>query len=331
MIRFVLFFLFISFFNLSRSFTKNKLINFQPKVIYDKDNRKDFYEIKDKKIRDLSLATVALFDSSSLKAANDAETLFKINAYTLKDSYNLCSSEKYLHQPAAAFCTGFLIAPDLIISAGHCALDQSDCENIHFVFDYKFSTKTQKQIQIPKSSIYFCKELMSQSDDTFLDHSIIKLDRPVTDRKPLKIRTKGLIQKNTKIFVMGYPSGIPLKITKGGARVSKVSETSFLANLDTFQGNSGSAVLNSKTYEVEGILVRGETDYKYNLENSCNLTNVCLKKDNCSGEGIVKITSIKKEIDNALNSKKSDNLIRNDDNCENDIYCEADDGENYFL
>ena len=36
--------------------------------------------------------------------------------------------------------------------------------------------------------------------------------------------------------------------------------TWFMANLDSFEGNSGSAVFNELTGEVEGILVRGKPD-----------------------------------------------------------------------
>lgn len=300
MFRFILFFLFISFFNLSNSFSKKKLINFQPKVVYEKDNRKEFYEIKDQKIKNLSLATVALFDTFLLNPVDSAETLFEVNAETLGEGYQLCSTEKYLDQSIGAFCSGFLIAPDIIISAGHCVTSQSSCEDTQFVFDYKFSKKTQTQIQISKNSIYSCKKLMAQNESFVLDYSIIKLDRPVTDRKPLKLRTKGEIKKDTEIFITGHPSGIPLKITQGGAKVSQVENTYFLTNLDAFQGNSGSAVVNSITHEVEGILVNGETDYIYDLQNSCNIINVCLKATNCIGEGAIKITSLQTEINNAL-------------------------------
>lgn len=324
MLRFILFFLLISFFNLNSSFAKNELINLQPKVVYGKDNRKEFYEIKNKKIRDLSLATVALFDVFSLAATNNAETLFEIDANTLEESYQLCSKEKYLNQPTGAFCSGFLIAPDLIISAGHCIISQSDCEDTQFVFDYKFLKKAQTQIKIPKNSIYSCKKLIAQEENLELDYSIIELDRPVTDRQPLKMRTTSEVKKDTAVFVMGYPSGIPLKITQGRAKISQVESTYFLADLDTFQGNSGSAVLNSKTHEVEGILVRGERDYIYNSEKSCYVANICLKDDNCSQEGVIKITSLQKEINDALNTKNKETKIdsSNGVTCDTYFHCE---------
>lgn len=298
--RFILFFLLISFLNLNISITKTDLSQLQPKVIYGKDNRKEFYEVKNEKVKNLSLATVALFYEFSLNPINNLETLFEIDEKTLKKSENLCSTENYLTQPAGAFCSGFLIAPDLIMTAGHCIIDQWDCEGIKFVFDYKVFTEEQKQITIPKKSIYSCKDLIAQEQNAELDYSIIKLDRAVTDRKALALRTTGEIKKHTAVFLMGYPAGIPLKITQNGAKVSEVENTYFLANLDAFSSNSGSPVLNSKTHEVEGILVRGESDYKYNSQNSCYVANICSKGNNCSNEAVIKITSLQKEINNAL-------------------------------
>ncbi|MBE8163251.1 MAG: trypsin-like peptidase domain-containing protein [Bdellovibrionaceae bacterium] len=308
MLRFILFFLFVNFFNLNLSFAKNSknaLNILKPKVVYGKDNRKEFYEVKNKTIKDLSLSTVALFSTASLLSTNATETLFDIDAETLEESYQLCSTEKYLAQPTGAFCTGFLIAPQLVMSAGHCITSQFDCEDTQFVFDYKLTKKGQTTIQISSSSMYSCDKLISR-EESITDYSIIKLDRPVTDRQPLKIRKIKEIQKDTSVFVIGHPSGLPLKITQKGAKVSQVENTYFLANLDTFQGNSGSPVFHSKTNEVEGILARGETDYTYNSKNSCYVVNTCLKENNCSGEGVIKITSLYKQINKALNLVNKD-------------------------
>lgn len=322
MIRFILFFLLISFFKTSTSIAQNDLSSLQPKVVYGKDNRREFYEVKNTKVQNLALSTVAFFDMFSLNPINSAETLFEIDARTLQEDYNLCSTERYLNQPTGAFCSGFLIAPDIIVSAGHCITSQSDCESTQFVFDYKLTTKEQTQIHIPKSSIYLCNTLLSRSESINLDYSIIKLDRKVTDRVPLKFRTQDTIKTDTPVFVMGHPSGIPLKITQDGATAtSSETETYFLANLDTFQGNSGSAVLNSQTHEIEGILVRGETDYSYNSEEACYKVNTCKPKDTCFQEGVIKITSLQKEINKALKLEDNNSQPDAPDSCNSPNTC----------
>ncbi len=47
----------------------------------------------------------------------------------------------------------------------------------------------------------------------------------------------------------------------------------FVANLDTYGGNSGSPVVDARTYVVEGILVRGEDDFVQN--DGCYVSLVC--------------------------------------------------------
>ncbi len=63
----------------------------------------------------------------------------------------------------------------------------------------------------------------------------------------------------------------------------------YVANLDTYGGNSGSAVFNAKTGVIEGILMRGENDYVY--KNGCRVSNVCAS-DACRGEDVTKLSSI---------------------------------------
>ena len=66
----------------------------------------------------------------------------------------------------------------------------------------------------------------------------------------------------------------------------------FVCNLDTYGGNSGSPVFNSSTHELEGILVRGETDFIV-TENGCRKSNVCPQNDPnfvCRGEDCTRST-----------------------------------------
>ena len=64
--------------------------------------------------------------------------------------------------------------------------------------------------------------------------------------------------------------------------MNQPTDDTFMTNLDTFGGNSGSPVYNAKTHKVEGILVRGERDYVPNEDGSGMVTTVC--DEWCSGE-----------------------------------------------
>ena len=90
------------------------------------------------------------------------------------------------------------------------------------------------------------------------------------------------------MYVIGHPVGLPTKFADG-ANVRNNNNTSFfVCNLDTYGGNSGSPVFNSSTHELEGILVRGETDFIV-TENGCRKSNVCPQNDPnlvCRGEDL---------------------------------------------
>jgi len=117
------------------------------------------------------------------------------------------------------------------------------------------------------------------------DFAVVELDRPVTNRTPLTLRQQGQIDVGQGIFVIGHPAGLPTKVA-GGASVRSQGNGYFVANLDTYGGNSGSAVFNKSNGQIEGILVRGEMDFIY--KNGCRVSNVC-QNDSCRGEDVTKI------------------------------------------
>ena len=122
------------------------------------------------------------------------------------------------------------------------------------------------------------------------DFALIRLKRKVTDRRILDYRRNGQITRGTKLVVIGHPTGLPTKIADG-ASVRSLSRMHFTADLDTYGGNSGSAVFNAETGVVEGILVRGATDYVYNSSQGCSESNI-LGQNAGRGEDVTYITNI---------------------------------------
>jgi hypothetical protein len=94
------------------------------------------------------------------------------------------------------------------------------------------------------------------------------------------------------VYVIGHPVGLPTKFADGANVRNNNNESFFVCNLDTYGGNSGSPVFNSSTHELEGILVRGETDFIV-TENGCRKSNVCPQNDPnfvCRGEDCTRST-----------------------------------------
>ena len=90
-------------------------------------------------------------------------------------------------------------------------------------------------------------------------------------------------------IVIGHPIGLLKKMAGNASVRSNSNPDYFIANLDTFGGNSGSPVFNADTHEVEGILVRGDTDFL--PRGNCIASMVC-PVQGCRGEDCTRIELI---------------------------------------
>lgn len=202
----------------------------------------------------------------------------------------LCSDQRFIKQRYLSFnCSAFLIAPDVLVTAGHCQanpgeMHKNEPEGYCKVFDWLFDFQVDETGVAPTKNIsadrlYHCKRTIfaiNESVAPFRDFAIIQLDRPVAGRKPLKIAQAPVVLGDA-VSMIGYPMGLPMKYA-GNARVkfNDPSAMAFVANLDSFDGNSGSAVFNARD-ELVGILVGG-TPSLSRFERpgeKCNVLNRC--------------------------------------------------------
>jgi hypothetical protein len=258
------------------------------KVIYGKDDRLDLVDVTDALHYDLAASTAAMMPASALKKNKNND--YDVVAGTLED-FGICKSEKFSDQPTAAYCSGFLVGEDLLVTAGHCIKNSSDCRKYKWVFDYNISDASGKVGPIAEESIYSCKSIVERKLErgAGADYALIKLNKKVTGKTPLKVRQSGKIANRASLVVIGHPTGLPTKVAAGANVRTNTKSTYFKANLDTFGGNSGSAVFDSKTGVVEGILVRGEQDYV--RRGSCYVPKQCTDSG-CMGEDVTRITQI---------------------------------------
>ncbi len=261
---------------------KNANIN---AVLYGEDGRKDHYEMHDKKFIQLARSTVALIDRNELAESNDN--------FEFKDmpEINFCPSEKFIQQSNSAFCSGTLIAPDLILTAGHCMNKMADCESVRFVFDYAVTNATIKSPRVAKTNVYSCLEVIhSKYEVGKADFAIVRLNRAVMDRAPLKLANSEP-KMSDQLFAIGHPMGVPTKFTFGGKVRSVAPSEYFVATIDTFSGNSGAAIFDEKTHLIMGVLSRGEQDF--DRIDGCYIAKQCAESE-CRGEDITRATHIQK-------------------------------------
>ncbi|MBN8540871.1 MAG: trypsin-like peptidase domain-containing protein [Deltaproteobacteria bacterium] len=251
-----------------------------PLVIYGADNRLEVFEELDASRRDLARSVVAIMSVNSLRATGP--TINQITGSKYGESNNLCKTEKFYDQLAPAYCSGFLVADNIIATAGHCVQDADFCKDARFVFDFSIDSKGRDPHTVKIDDTYGCKKVLHEEmDGNGADFALVELDRPVVGRTPVRF-ANAAPKVGDSVVVIGHPVGLPAKIA-GGAKVRRNSTGFFVANLDTYGGNSGSAVFNVTTNEVAGVLVRGETDFI--KRGSCNVSYQC-KDELCRGEDV---------------------------------------------
>jgi len=261
-------------------------------VIYGDDDRIDYYECTDQSLVELADSVVALLTDTSNITCIDGNCTIN-NLQSLADWYlsedpigsgnPICPDERFIDQLTAGWCSGTLIDDDLFLTAGHCISSQSDCDGTAFVFDYKMLDADTPVTIFPEDDVYYCVEIVAHSEDesgTWNDDwAIVRVDRPIVGHEPTPMRRTGLIEEGDSLVVMGHPTGLPVKIEPGGHVTNDPCATLeyFLANTDSFGGNSGSGVWNhdGPGMSLEGILVRGYNDFVTDSNNSCDKVLRC--------------------------------------------------------
>jgi V8-like Glu-specific endopeptidase len=213
----------------------------------------------------------------------------KILASSLQENVNMCLNEKFITRPSLSACTAFLVAEDIIVTAGHCFQDYSDCKTKKIIFEMTAQKQSSKGYTILSKNVFSCKEIIRSQFGGDSDFAIIRLDKK-PNRPFLKLnRTHEKISDNASVFMLGHPMGLPLMLSKSSKIVDNTSNEIFKTSLDSFVGNSGSPVFNTKTFEVEGLLVSGQEDLVYDSERECYRNQVYNEGGN---EGVSRISEL---------------------------------------
>lgn len=256
-------------------------------VVFGDDDRMDVGDGSPYEIYASSVAALVPF--SSLAGCTDGRCDLFTSPYG--ETVKLCADEKFAAEPTAAICTGFLVADNVIATAGHCVADQAACEALAFVFGFAHdSTLGDKQTKGLET--YACAKLLTTTT-TDRDYALIQLERAVVDHPVLPLHdTPASVDDD--LVVLGHPYGLPLKIM-GGGKVLELEGDFLHCNLDSAGGTSGAPVINAGTGEVEGILVLGPAR-TYTLDT----TNMCYRERICDPESCDESWAIPYGLDGTL-------------------------------
>lgn len=294
---------------LGQSVEENKLIEYpfgEPgsdvsRGIIGKDDRKEITDARG--YEDFARATASMINKNSIYNNEFYSWSLRERLMRQFGTKRFHKNVKFLDQPALSSCTGFLIAPDILVTAGHCISSLDDAKNFVWVFDYTNDLDfiNDRRLRFEDSNIFEVKGIIDRKldDESNDDYLILRLNRK-SKRKPYRFRTSGKVLLDSKINTIGSPSGLPLKLADNAKVIKNDSKNSFSSNIDSFPGNSGGPVFNPYGF-LEGIHVRGlgfiqngkvTSDYYFDSSCYCIKTVHWESADNSVGVEAHKITAI---------------------------------------
>lgn len=264
----------------------------QAMPLYGKDDRQDLYQVESPEILALADSTAALFEADKVSLRGDRAGL-ATESYA--EAHNLCKNEPFREQRIGAFCSGSLVGPDLILTAGHCVKNHKQCAETKIVFGFSLRKPGQTPESVPAGEVYGCGAIVGRRlKKDGRDWELLRLDRPVQGHAPLRIDPAGA-PAGTPVLAIGHPNGLPAKVAGGAFVLDDKAKNFFTADLDTYHVNSGSPVFNARNGMIVGLLASGEEDFEQSAQEdfrkfgTCNKSRVC-DGDKCDGENVTKVS-----------------------------------------
>lgn len=237
-------------------------------IIYDEDDRAEPADSDALAARLARENAVALIPR--LYLADMPDGTYEVRAPAYGETESLCMGERFIDQPAAASCSGVLVAEDIVATAAHClgvGRDGTpDCSQHHYVFGYE-ATADATPIVLQARDVHTCREVLARLSaepgaSCRVDLALVRLDRHAERAiEPPSLRDTPLYA-GERLIVIGFPGGLPVKVDRG-ARVMDARSAHgdyFTLDSDTFEHSSGSAVFDMNG-RLAGLFVRGRRDY----------------------------------------------------------------------
>ena len=247
------------------------------KSIYGGNSMQEYYQVP-LQLKKLADSTVAFISKSRLYF-DPVEKTYKVkNSIKLTETDYADESEDFSSQSRLSGCSGSYLGKGLVMTAGHCVSDNAKepdyFENFFMVFGWKHDQEGAPAQNFPIDAVYSIKKVETRALEgptgdmkSYRDFALVSMDRDPSDRQPLTLETERTPRIGQKVFTIGYPLGLAVKINDPDqAQVYAVEKNGFQTHIDAFGGNSGGPAFDSSTNKIVGIIVTAVgTEYSYEL------------------------------------------------------------------
>jgi hypothetical protein len=265
------------------------------KAVYGTDDRQEVFTITDPERRRQAESVAALVLRGSIQEETIAKKQwFRLRGHSfnelIRQSRNglpLCrDKERFWNQPVVAYCSGALVAKNVILTARHCFDEQKfTADNVRFVFGFRMVEGGGVRTAIPAHDVYKAKEVIARGasgDGEGADWVLVRVEAmapvepPAKERSALPVRVYDpsapiadqKIGDKADLYIIGHPVGLPQKYAAGANVKTNGQKAVFTATLDAYGGNSGSPVFDVSN-QIVGLLVRGAPDFVKNPDGRC--------------------------------------------------------------
>lgn len=181
---------------------------------------------------------------------------------TTREASNYCAEERLVDERTVATCTVFLVAPDLVMTAGHCV--PRGCNEGPIVFGLD-RARAEAGYLAPET--FRCARVEARLQSEGYDWALLRLDR-ATSLPSLQLAASDPAE-GTNLALIGHGQGMPQQAVLGGVVLNEGPRSFFVTDLDAFGGSSGSPVFSMETREVVGILTSGGYDFAVDEAAEC--------------------------------------------------------------
>lgn len=180
--------------------------------------------------------------------------------------------------------TAFLVTPRHVVTAAH-VVDRRARPRAAFIFDYHGDRLRQPggglplRYEFPRANVYFAAEQAAPAATAAKpasdDIALIELDR-APGRTPIPLAATGALAKDDEVALIGHARQQPLTLTTAACeagpvpRVFEFDQRLIRTNVDCFQGNSGSPLLNRQGHAL-GIHINAHSGDVDALGNAVRL------------------------------------------------------------